>query len=396
MGVNKKGGLVGGFDQLRAPDAPTISVSAGNEKVTVTFTNPSDTGGGDISSYTATAIAGGVSTGVTSASSPIEITGLTNDTSYSVTGLANNVFGAGPYSAATSSSPVAPRAFWLGRTTVNVFYSNITSLGNTTDWGYAMQYAAYYPPTASSATRGVQCGYDADPNAASSRKIEKLNLASAGAGTNFGELSVTSAQAGAGGGNGTRGIFTQGWNSSYAATDTIEYVTIASEGNASDFGNLLTARVIVSGCASPTRAVFSGGQTSINVIDYVTIMSTGNSTDFGDLVVGRNGTASCSSSTRGIISGGDAGSGQTNHIDYITIASAGNATDFGDLTNPVRYHGAGCSSTRALIAGEYVGNATGIDYLTIASTGNGTDFGDLTNAETNGLSCFSAAHGGLS
>ena len=39
MGVHKKGGLVGGFDQLRAPDAPTISVSAGNASVTVTITN---------------------------------------------------------------------------------------------------------------------------------------------------------------------------------------------------------------------------------------------------------------------------------------------------------------------------------------------------------------------
>ena len=47
MGVNKKGGLVGGFDQLRAPDAPTISVASGDTQVTVTITNPSDTGGGD-------------------------------------------------------------------------------------------------------------------------------------------------------------------------------------------------------------------------------------------------------------------------------------------------------------------------------------------------------------
>ena len=35
MGVNKKGGLVGGFDQLRAPDAPTISVSC------LLYTSPS-------------------------------------------------------------------------------------------------------------------------------------------------------------------------------------------------------------------------------------------------------------------------------------------------------------------------------------------------------------------
>jgi hypothetical protein len=104
MGVNKKGGLVGGFDQLRSPDAPTISVTPGNQQVSVAFTNPSDVGGGAISSYTATAIASGVSTGASSSSSPVVITGLTNGTSYSVTGLANNAFGQSPYSSATSSS----------------------------------------------------------------------------------------------------------------------------------------------------------------------------------------------------------------------------------------------------------------------------------------------------
>jgi hypothetical protein len=287
------------------------------------------------------------------------------------------------------------RAYWFGRTTVNVHYSDITTLGNTTDFGYAMRYAEYFAATASSSTRAVQCGYDAGASAVDSKLIEKFNLASAGAGTNFGELNVDVAYAGAGCGNGTRGIFTQGYNASSNASDTIEYVTIASEGNGTDFGNLTQARVIVSGCASPTRGIFSGGQTNINTIDYITIGSTGNATDFGDLVVGRNGTASCSSSTRGIISGGDAGSGQTDHIDYVTIASAGNATDFGDLVNDVRYHGAGCSETRALIAGEYVSNSNGIEYITIASTGNAQDFGDLLNNETNGLSCASTSHGGL-
>ena len=58
MGVHKKGGLVGGFDQLRAPNAPTISVSGGNAQVTVTITNPSDTGGGDITGYAVSALTG--------------------------------------------------------------------------------------------------------------------------------------------------------------------------------------------------------------------------------------------------------------------------------------------------------------------------------------------------
>ena len=233
------------------------------------------------------------------------------------------------------------RVYWLGRTTVNVHYSDITTLGNTTDWGYAMRYAEYFAMTASSATRAVQCGYDASTSAVDSKLIEKLELRSAGAGTNFGELIVDAAYAG----------------------------------------------------------IISGGQTGAgaqrNTIDYITIASTGNTTDFGDLAVARNGLSSCSSSTRGIISGGDAGSGQTDHIEYVTIASAGNATDFGDLINDVRYHASGCSETRALIAGEYVSNSNGIEYITIASTGNAQDFGDLLNNETNGLSCASTSHGGL-
>jgi len=34
---------------------------------------------------------------------------------------------------------------------------------------------------------------------------------------------------------------------------------------------------------SSTRGVFGGGQPNTNVIQYVTIQSTGNATDFGDL-----------------------------------------------------------------------------------------------------------------
>ena len=51
---------------------------------------------------------------------------------------------------------------------------------------------------------------------------------------------------------------------------------------------------------------------------------------------------------------------------------------------------------RALFAGEFSGNANGINYITIGSTGNAQDFGDLTNNETNGVSCASTSHGGIS
>jgi hypothetical protein len=65
-------------------------------------------------------------------------------------------------------------------------------------------------------------------------------------------------------------------------------------------------------------------------MDYITIASTGNATDFGDLTSGKAYQRGTSSSTRGVYPGGYNGSNLDN-IDYITIASTGNAQDFGDL-----------------------------------------------------------------
>ena len=81
------------------------------------------------------------------------------------------------------------------------------------------------------------------------------------------------------------------------------------------------------------RGVFGGGTTGINsnVIDYITIATTGNAIDFGDLSVSRKRLASCSDGTKGVFGGGYI-STYSNVIDYITIASTANASDFGDLT----------------------------------------------------------------
>ena len=79
---------------------------------------------------------------------------------------------------------------------------------------------------------------------------------------------------------GARGIFGGGT----PATNVIDFVTIASTGNAIDFGDLSTANLRPSSCASATRGLFGGGYTPtyINTIEYVTIASTGKSQDFGD------------------------------------------------------------------------------------------------------------------
>ena len=71
-------------------------------------------------------------------------------------------------------------------------------------------------------------------------------------------------------------------------------------------------------------------------IDYITMASTGDATDFGDLTQARNNHGAFSSSVRGVFAGGGdvsgVSGGKVNTVDYITIASTGNATDFGDLS----------------------------------------------------------------
>jgi hypothetical protein len=80
------------------------------------------------------------------------------------------------------------------------------------------------------------------------------------------------------------------------------------------------------------------GDVFLNTLNYITIASTGNATDFGDLIIKVASPAACASTTRGIWGGGsfyNAEVGSTtyyNVIQFVTIATTGDATDFGDLT----------------------------------------------------------------
>jgi len=138
--------------------------------------------------------------------------------------------------------------------------------------------------------------------------------------------------------------------------------------------------------------VFGGGNSTSDVIDYITTASTGNATDFGNLTVGRGSQGGASNTTRGMFFGGES-AGDNNIVDYITIASTGNATDFGNLSNSNSLHCMSvASSTRAVSS---VGNNNNtLDFFTIASTGDATDFGDLSSGSgANGA--VSNSHGGI-
>ncbi len=67
--------------------------------------------------------------------------------------------------------------------------------------------------------------------------------------------------AGASGGGIGRGLFGGG-----SGTQAIDYVTIASTGNATDFGDLLSVQDYIAGCSSATRGLFAGSSSG-NWID---------------------------------------------------------------------------------------------------------------------------------
>lgn len=225
--------------------------------------------------------------------------------------------------------------------------------------------------------------------------IDYITVSTTGNATDFGDLSVARSH-GASAASSTRALWQAGDTGSNS--DVIDYVTIATTGNATDFGNVTEARSSgACGFSNETRALCCGGYTTgyANVMDYITIATTGNSSDFGDIASGgRSLIAGCSNTTRGILCGGTDGSVQ-NYIDYVTIASAGNSSDFGDTINQ-RSGRAGCSSsTRGVFLG--AGNSgsfyNNIEYITIASTGNSSDFGDLATPKDTAAACSSKLRG---
>ena len=225
-------------------------------------------------------------------------------------------------------------------------------------------------------------------------KIGYVTIATTGDTTDFGDLTTGTARC-SGLSSVTRGLVCAG-RTSGGVVNTIQYVTIASTGNASDFGDVTQARTFPASCASPTRGVISGGQdgssNGYNTIDYVTIANTGNATDFGDLSGARFSHTSASSSTRGLMAGGYQSGAAINTIEFVTIASAGNVTDFGDLTATKYDPMAASSKTKAVIAAGSDTNT--MDFVTIATTGNGADYGDLTVAGRQGAGA-SSSHGGI-
>ena len=96
--------------------------------------------------------------------------------------------------------------------------------------------------------------------------------------------------------------------------------------------------MVMGGVCNAVRSIRMGGYEATNAgarrdhIEYVTTATLGNMTDFGNLTAVKADGGTASSSTRGIFMGGTPGPSTLQTIDYIQIMTTGDAMDFGDMS----------------------------------------------------------------
>jgi len=222
-------------------------------------------------------------------------------------------------------------------------YITIASEGNAIDFGNLLAAGRCFAG-ASSSTRGLHFGEGGTPSG--TNVISYSEIATLGNALDFGDLTSQNGNKGTAASSPTRYVFhTQ--NNSKA---TIDFGTIAAKGNSTRFGDYISggpghpAAALLRCCSNQTRAVFAGGYLLISPYGFVTpqmgaitIASEGNATVFGDLTVARYGVSATSNQVRGVFAGGQGGNPYPyiNTIDFITFASSGNAQDFGDIDSSV-------------------------------------------------------------
>ena len=175
-----------------------------------------------------------------------------------------------------------------------------------------------------------------------------------------------------------------GGGNATAHMKTINYVNIGTTGDSAEFGEL-SVEVDGSGAvSSPIRAINLGGafndgssSATLNTMEYVTIATSGNALDFGDLVQTVRYPYSASNGNRGILYGGTPGYSTT--INAWNISSLGNAVDTGGEGRPHSNGGTVYSPTRGIFVSGYIPSSPQISndthYINITSNGDTTDFG---------------------
>jgi len=274
----------------------------------------------------------------------------------------------------------------------DIDFVNIASQGNTQYFG-DLSAGTRMGNSFANETRGIHgCLYPSN-----TANIDYVTIASGGNAIDWGADRTTSAQQQGALATSTRGIFAGG-----ASTNVIDYIEISTTGNCTDFGDLTTARRNIDGFTSPTRGVISAGgefpHSNHQTTDFITVASKGNATLIGDIIGEISGVRCFSSSVAGYFAGGYNPGVSLSRVKRMVTASLGNAIDFGDLSLARRSGATGNNATRAVYMSGTTAFPAGqvniIDAISISTSGNTTDFGDTSHTvgQTSGVS---DSHGGL-
>ena len=217
-------------------------------------------------------------------------------------------------------------------------FVTIASTGNATDFGDITN-GVSNSGQGGNAVRGIcYSGARTNPSPAISNVIDMFTIAQQGNATDFGDANVATITQTGGLNSPTRGLFAGGYTPS--ETNSISYIHFMTTGNASDFGDLSYSKARRPGGASNAiRGIIAGGNhydgsghVGQDDMCFITMATLGNATDFGDLQnTDTESMAAASSRTRAVFfSTPTAPGAQTNTLSYVQIMTTGNAIDFGD------------------------------------------------------------------
>ena len=225
-------------------------------------------------------------------------------------------------------------------------YIEIQTTGNAVDFGDLLNLEDSNAATSDATRCVIAGGYANNPDGSSgsgpyarTNVIQYITISHTGNAIDYGDLGVARSDFD-GCSSPTRGVFGGGGTGPSAATrgNVIDFITIQTLGNSADFGDLTQKRSHLDAGSNAIRGIFVQGidvtpsTTPVNTLDYVTIASLGNAVDFGDAVVSVYGRAVSTSRTRLVAAcgGSPASPYNINTMDYVQIATTGNAIDFGD------------------------------------------------------------------
>lgn len=350
-------GLLLADEDYTATDGSAVTLTEGADsgaqitigKWNLTGSGSSGSAGGGGPSFTGdrVAVQGGYMDGTNTYSNVIDYFSITASSGVTASDFGDLIIGGSHGAAAGDGSRNIFTSRWYGNDTNRIDYFDYATLANAGDFGD--QISDFW--NASGYGDGTYAIFGGGRLSDGWNSQQRVTVQTLGNASQVGSLYNGYYYGHAALCDGTYGVMGGGqWNSGgFGGTDTedtIQYATTIG-GNCSLFGTLTAVRSYLGACCDGTYGLFGGGYTGSvvsNVIDYITVQTTSNATDFGDCSSDLSwGVSSASDGTYAVFCGGNQ-TQTASVIDRVTTATAGNATDIGDLSVDRRHSAASSGS----------------------------------------------------